>query len=113
MFIPLNLLYPLLGIISFLLALYTALVAPPGRRGGFAIGGALLVALLCVFAAFALWPIDPKNEWNWLPPGLVLAMILIVVRDMRRWSRYFRDNTYRRYHPYNWYGRIRRRRYYR
>jgi hypothetical protein len=40
-------------------------------------------------------------------------MILIVVRDMRRWSRYFRDNTYRRYHPYNWYGRVRRRRYYR
>ena len=113
MFIPTTLLYPILGVLSFLLALYLALVAAPGRRGGFAIGGALLLALLCVFASFALWPANPKvnpnDDWGWALPGMVLAMILIVVRDMRRWSRHFRGNSYGRYHPYHWYGRTRRR----
>lgn len=96
---------PVVGWGALLIALYLTCLAPPGRRGRNAIIGSVAVAALVFTAAWFLWPAD-----NWLLPAVVASLIAIVIRDVRRWVRYFRNLSYRMRHPYYWYSRLSRRR---
>ena len=105
---------PVLGLASLAIALVIALFAPPGRRGGWALIMSLVVFSLFLVAAYSLWPVDPRNGWNWVLPGAIGGAIAVLILDIRRWARYFTNLTYRMRHPYYWYSRLyprRRRRY--
>jgi hypothetical protein len=98
--------FPLLGLGALLLGLFFTLIAPPGKRAHLAFLDELAVFLLFVFASFSLWPIDPKNEWNWLLPGLIAGAIALAIIEFRRFTRYFSNLQYRMRHPYYWYSRL-------
>ncbi len=103
----------LVGIGALIIALLIVFVAPPGRRGSWALVMSLVVFFLVLLAAFSLWPVDPNNGWNWLLPGIIGGGLAVLVLDIRRWLRYFQNLTHRMRHPYYWYSRFypRRRRY--
>lgn len=98
--------FPLLGLGSLLLGLLFTLIVPPGKRAHLAFLDELAVFLLFVFASFCLWPIDPKNEWNWLVPGLIAGALALAIIEFRRFTRYFSNLQYRMRHPYYWYSRF-------
>ena len=97
--------YPLLGFVSLALGIIFTLIVPPGRRAHLAFLDEAAVFLLFVFASFCLWPLDPKNEWNWFLPGLIAGLIALGIIEFRRFTRYFQNLTYRMRHPYYWYSR--------
>lgn len=97
---------PLLGIGSLLIVLLIVFVAPPGRRGQWALLMSIVVFALCLLASFCLWPLDPNHQWNWLLPGLIGGVIMVVILDVRRWLRYFQNLTHRMRSPYYWYSRM-------
>ncbi len=101
---------PLIGWGALLIGLFLAFIAPPGRRGRWAVLSAVFVFGLFVTASFFLWPLDPDKQWNWLLPGALAGIIGVLIRDVRRWARYFQNITYRMRHPYFWYSRLRPRR---
>ncbi|MBI3763183.1 MAG: hypothetical protein HY260_15155 [Chloroflexi bacterium] len=98
---------PVIGWGALIAALILTFVAPPGRRGRYAVVGSLVVFGLYLTASWFLWPSD-----NWLVPGIIAGVIGVVIRDIRRWLRFFQGATYRAIHPYYWYSRARRRRRY-
>ena len=101
---------PVLGWGALLIALFLTFIAPPGRRGRWALFSAVFVFGLFVAAAFFIWPLDPNNQWNWLLPGALAGIIGVLIRDVRRSARYFQNITYRMRHPYFWSSRLRPRR---
>jgi hypothetical protein len=105
---------PLLGFLSLALAVLIALFAPPLRRGQWAFLMSIAVFGLFVLASFCLWPLDPRNGWNWALPGVIGGGLAVLILDVRRFVRHFQNLTYRMRHPYYWYSRLyprRRRRY--
>lgn len=98
---------PVIGVGALLIGLLLTFILPPGRRGRYALLGSIAVFALWVMAAFYLWPLDPRNGWNWVLPGVIAGAVAVVIRDIRRWARYFQNLSYRVRHPYYWYSRFR------
>lgn len=98
---------PVIGLGSLCIAFYLTFLAPPGRRGRNAVLGGAFTVLTVFIAAYFLWPED--GSWNFIIAAAVASVIAVLVRDVRRWVRYFQNLSYRVRHPYYWYGIARRR----
>ena len=102
--------YPLVGIVCLLAAIAITFFWPLGSsRRNHVFSEVVLVALFVAAAGF-LWAgglIPESVPWlTCLFIGLIVGIVAVVVRDVRRFIRHFRYQTYKWTHPYYWYGRV-------
>jgi len=102
--------YPLAGIVCLLAAIAITFFWPLGpSRRNHVFSEIVLVVLFAAAAGF-LWAggIIPESV-SWLTSlfvGLVVGIVAVIFRDVRRFVRHFRYETYKWTHPYYWYGRV-------
>ena len=108
--IVITLSYPLVGIVCLLAAIAITFFWPlgPSRRNH--VFSEIMLVVLFVAAAGFLWAggIIPESV-SWLTSlfvGLVVGIVAVVFRDVRRFIKHFRYETYKWTHPYYWYGRV-------
>jgi hypothetical protein len=102
---------------ALILGLALTFFFPLGQRRGNHLISELILILLFVTAAYNLIPVEwvPRGEdWKVIVIGLGAGLIAVIIRDIRRFFRFFHGRLYRMSHPYYWYSRAfgRRRRYY-
>ena len=108
--IVITLSYPLAGIVCLLAAIAITFFWPLGpSRRNHVFSEIVLVVLFAAAAGF-LWAggIIPESV-SWLTSlfvGLVVGIVAVIFRDVRRFVRHFRYETYKWTHPYYWYGRV-------
>ena len=107
---------PVIGWGSLIAGLLLTFFFPLGQRRGHHLLSEIVLILLFIAAAYNLIPIQwiPRGEdWKVIAIGLGAGLIAVIIRDIRRFFRFFRGRVYRMSHPYYWYSRaFRRRRYY-
>ena len=102
--------YPLIGIVCLLAGLGITFFWPLGpSRRNHVLGEIVIVALFVAAGGFlwagALIPESISWEASMIAGGIV-GLVAVVFRDVRRFIRHFRYQTYKWTHPYYWYGRV-------
>jgi hypothetical protein len=97
---------PLIGWSSFALALVFTLFFPLGRQSASHTISSIAIVVLFVIAAYNLITVEMIPEtWQVLAIGLGAGLIAVIIRDIRRFFRFFHGKVYRVTHPYYWYSR--------
>ena len=102
--------YPLVGIVCLLAGLGITFLWPLGpSRRNHVLGEIVIVALFVAAGGF-LWAgglIPESISWEAsMIAGGIIGLVAVVFRDVRRFIRHFRYETYKWTHPYYWYGRV-------
>ena len=99
---------PLIGWGCLFLGIVLALFFPLGRQSASHTISSIAIIVLFVIAAFNLITVEmiPETEtWKVLAIGLGAGLMAVIIRDIRRFFRFFHGKVYRVTHPYYWYSR--------
>jgi hypothetical protein len=101
----------LIGLFCLSGGIVLGFIYPLGRKDGEHLLFNLVIIALFVFAAFNLISRDMvESDGLVLLIGLVAGVLVVIIRSVRRWLKYFQGAVSRRTSPYYWYSRVYRRR---